>query len=173
MTVSRGLRRTVRRVWVSGIGALVTAVVVVGPAVAYFKGSGSGAGGGATGALQPLTILPATTGSPSSSLLPGGTADLLVNVTNPNAGPVTITAVAQGGGVTVVGGAGCTSDASWPGTLGNSGVSVVTTTGLSVSVAGGATAVVHVNAGAAMSTASVSGCQGASFRIPVTVTVKQ
>ncbi|MFN8194811.1 MAG: hypothetical protein U0R80_11090 [Nocardioidaceae bacterium] len=153
--------------------ALVTGGVVTAPAFAYFTATGSGSASGATGALQPLTILSATTGSPSSGLQPGGTGDLLLNVTNPNSSAVTITGVSQGGGVTVVGGSGCTSDSAWPTTLGNSGVTVATTTGLSVVVAGGATATVHVSSGAAMSTSSVSGCQGASFRVPVTVVVSQ
>ena len=104
-------------------------------------------------------------------LLPGGTADLLLNVTNPNAVAVTITSVAQGGGVTVSGGSGCSSDPAWPTTTGNSGVAIVTTTGLSISVPAGSSATVHVAGGASMTNSSAAGCQGATFQIPVTVTV--
>ncbi len=156
-------------------GAGVLAITLgTGPAFGYFGAlGGSGTGSGGTGTLQPLVILSATTGSPSTSLLPGATADLLLNVSNPNTVSVTITSVSQGGGVSVQGGSGCTSDPAWPGTLGSSGVSVVSTTGLSIPVAGGATSVIHLPAGASMSTTSVSGCQGATFQVPVTVVVQQ
>ena len=92
---------------------------------------------------------------------------------NPNVAAVTIICVSQGGGVSVPGGSGCTDDPAWPGTLGNSGVTIVTTTGLSIAVAGGATATVHVAGAASMGTSSAAGCQGATFQIPVTVKVSQ
>lgn len=161
----------VRRVGLVAAGAATSSLLAVAPVFAYYTVAGAGSSGGTTGTLQPLTIQAATVGSPSSSLQPGGTADLLLNVTNPNAVSVTIVSVAQAGGVTVQGGSGCTSDPSWPGNLGTSGVSVATTTGLSVAVAGGATATVHVSGAAVMSSGSVNGCQGASFQVPVTVAV--
>ncbi len=151
-----------------------TFVALGGPAFGYFTAlSGSGTAQQSTGTLQGVAILAATTGSPSSSLLPGDSADLLLKVTNPNPTTVTIIAVSQGGGVSVQGGSGCTGDPAWPGTLGNSGVSVASSTGLSIPVAGVATAEVHVAAGAAMGVTSYSGCQGASFQVPVTVVVSQ
>lgn len=152
---------------------LAVALAAGPPSFAYFTTSGLGSGPGTTGSLQPLVIQSATTGSPSTSLLPGTTADLLLNLTNPNPGAVTLVSVTQGGGVAVQGGGGCTNDPGWPGTLGNSGVTVVSSTGLSIPIAGGATAVVHIPGGAAMTTASASGCQGATFQIPVTVVVRQ
>ena len=163
--------RLVRRAVLTATGAATTALLVAGPVFAFYTAAGSGSSAGATGTLQPLSVQAATVGSPASSLLPGGTADLLLNVTNPNATAVTITGVAQGGGVTVSGGSGCTSDPSWPTTPGNSGVSIATTTGLSITVAGGASDTVHVGGAASMTTASASGCQGATFQIPITVTV--
>ena len=149
----------------------MAAVLVAGPVFAFYTVAGSGSSSGSTGTVQPLTVSPATVGSPSSTLLPGGTADLLLNVTNPNAVAVTITSVAQGGGVTVSGGSGCSSDPAWPTTTGNSGVAIVTTTGLSISVPAGSSATVHVAGGASMTNSSAAGCQGATFQIPVTVTV--
>jgi hypothetical protein len=50
------------------------------------------------------------------------------------------------------------------------GVSVPTQT-VSLVVASGSQIVVHDPGGASMTAASASGCQGASFHIPVTVTV--
>ncbi len=114
-----------------------------------------------------------TAGTPSYTLQPGTAADLVVTVRNPNAAAVTVTSVEQGGGVTVVGGSGCTSDPAWPGTLGSSGVTVTPTTGLSVAVAGGATVTIHLPGAASMTTASAAGCQGATFLVPVTVGVRQ
>lgn len=165
------LPRVARRVALATTGAATAALLATAPVFAFYTVAGSGSSAGSTGTLQPLSVQAATVGSPSSSLLPGATADLLLNVTNPNAVAVTITAVAQGGSVTVQGGSGCTSDPAWPTTVGNSGVSVTTTTGLSISVAAGATVPVHVSGAAAMSTDSGSGCQGATFQVPVTVTV--
>lgn len=170
-------KRRPSRLVAAAVGvALVASAQFVGfvavPAFAYFTAGGVGSGTLSTGTLQPLTIL-AASATPSSNLLPGATADLVVQVSNPNSVAVTITSITQGGGVTVVGGTGCTSDPTWPGTLGNSGVSVVSSTGLSIPVPASSSITVHLPAGAAMSTASVSGCQGAAFRIPVTVTVQQ
>jgi hypothetical protein len=122
-------------------------------------------------------LVAATSGSALSTLIPGGTADLRVQLNNPNSFSVTIVGISQNGPVTVVGGSGCTSDSgTWPSlTLGNSGVSVPTQTGLSVTVTAGpiTNVVVHVASGASMNTSSASGCQGATFQIPVTLTVQR
>lgn len=166
--------RRLTRAVLAATAAVLSIGIGTSPAFGYFTAlGGAGAGSAGTGTVQPLVILSATTGSPTTSLTPGASADLLLNVRNPNAVSVTITRVSQGGGVTATGGSGCTSDPGWPGTLGSSGVSVLTSTGLSISVAGGTTAVVHVTSGASMTTASAAGCQGATFQVPVTVVVSQ
>ena len=103
-------------------------------------------------------------GSPNSTLLPGSTADLLVQVQNPSTFTLTIVGIAQNGTATPEGGSGCTSS--------NDGVSVPTKTGLSMSLAPG-TQVVHFSGAAAMSLSSASGCQGATFDVPVTLTVQE
>ena len=143
------------------------------PASAYFTTGGSGSAMQGAADLLPLTILSETTGSPSASLMPGGSGELLVRVTNPNAQSVTIVSVVQGGGVAVSHATGCTADPAWPGSLGNSGVSVASSTGLSIPVAAGATTLVHLPAAAVMSTGSAAGCQSATFQVPVTVAVRQ
>ena len=108
----------------------------VGSAYAYFTSAGSGAGSAHTGTAQQVTLVATTSGSALSNLTPGETADLRVQLNNPNSFSVTIVGISQNGPVTVVGGGGCTSDSgTWPSlTLGNSGVSVPTQTGLSVNV---------------------------------------
>ena len=112
-----------------------------------------------TGTATTVTVQAVASGSPSSTLLPGGSADLIVQVQNPGSLTVTITGISQNGPATPVGGSGCTSS--------NDGVTVPTQTGLSISVAPG-TQVLHFAGAASMASSSASGCQGASFDIPVT-----
>ena len=62
-----------------------------------------------TGTSQTVTVEAVTSGSPSSTLLPGGTADLLVQLQNSASTAVTIVAISQNGPATPVGGNGCTA----------------------------------------------------------------
>ena len=142
-------------VTVATSGALASAVY------AYWRTSGSGSGTASVGTASNVTLL-AASGTPTSLLSPGGSADLLVTLNNPNSYAVTIVGAAQNGTVTAVGGSGCTT----------SGVSVPTQSGLTISVASG-THTVTISNGALMSSSSDSGCQGASFQIPVTLTVQR
>lgn len=163
-----------RRALAIGIAAS-TLVLGLGAGTAYaFFSAGSGSGSAISGNLRPVSVVSAIA-SPSTRLVPGATADLALTLDNQNGFPVTITGIAQDGPVTVVGGTGCTSDSgTWPDgvTLGNSGVSVLAQTGLDLVLASG-THDVEVPGAASMGTDSNSGCQGASFQIPVTVTVRQ
>jgi hypothetical protein len=157
MTLTRRGQRvlTVGLVGALGLGG--------GTALAVWHTTGSGSGGAAVGNNSPVT-LEATSGTPSSKLIPGGTADLLIQISNPNAFAVTLTGVSTNGAVTSTVPA-CDS--------GGNGVSVPTQTGLSITIPSGSNQLVHVPAGIAMSSASVSACQGATFRAPVTITVRQ
>lgn len=134
-----------------------------GTAFAFFTSSGSGSGAGNAGTPLAVTVV-AASGTPSSRLVPGGSADLLVEFNNPNSHAVTITDIRQNGStVTPVGGIGvCTT----------TGVSVPTQTGLHITVASGTNVLVHVPNGAQMSVSSDSGCQGATFQVAVNVTVQ-
>ena len=158
------------------IGAIVALIIGLsaGAAFAYFTSNGSGTASASTGTVQSVHVV-AASGTVSSKLIPGSTADLLVELNNPNSYSVTLTAISQQGPVTVVGGSGCTSDSGmWPSiTLGHSGVSVLTQTGLSITVASGSAVVVHVPNDAFMSVGSASACQGLFFQVPVTVTVQR
>jgi hypothetical protein len=147
------------------VAAIVAAVVLgVGAVFAYFEATGHGTGSASDGTAPTITIQAVASGSPTSTLLPGSTADLLVQVQNPSSFTLTIVGIAQNGTATPEGGSGCTSS--------NDGVSVPAETGLSMSLAPG-TSVLHFSGAAAMSLTSYSGCQGASFDIPVTLTVQQ
>lgn len=141
-----------------------------GTAYAYFSATGSGTGEVSVGHLQAVVVEHATA-TVTTLLFPGGTGTLNLSLTNPNTFSVTLIGVTQDGPVTVTGGgSGCTSgSATTPGT---SGVSVVNSlaTGLSDTLAPGPSSLTFAN-GALMATGSNSTCQGATFHIPVTVTV--
>jgi hypothetical protein len=66
---------------------VILALPVGGAAFAYWGGSGSGAGSATTGTTLAVTLSP---GTPAASLYPGGQADVVLTVSNPNAYPVRI-----------------------------------------------------------------------------------
>ena len=159
-------RRYGRALFVLGAALALTLGVGAGTAYAWFTSSGSGTGKGSVSTAQAVTVLGAT-GTPTSALHPGATADLTLTVKNPNSYPLVIVSISQNltSAETVVGGTGCTA--------GNSGVTVPTLSGLDVTVTSGTSVVVHIPNGAAMSASSASGCQGASFHVPVHITVRR
>jgi hypothetical protein len=148
------------------LAALLIAVLGVigmpGIAWAWFSSTGTGTASGTVGSAQQVTVV-AASGSPSTQLVPGGTGDLVMTLDNPNSYTVNITGITQNGPVVVSGGSGCT----------NSGVTVPTQSGLSIPVASGTGVTIHIPNGAAMANSSDSGCQGAQFQVPVTVTGQQ
>ena len=159
---SRG-RRT--RVLLGAAAALVVGVSS-GTAYAYLTSTGSGTGAALVDPPFPVTV-EAATGTVTDELVPGGRGDLLVRLDNPNDFPVDIVAVAAGTGtVTESGGIGsCT----------NTGVAVFPQIGLRISVAPNANSdhpvSVVIPNGVTMGTTSDSGCQGATFHVPVAITV--
>ena len=152
-----------RPLFVAGMCAISILVLSSG-AHAYFRSSGSGAGTGTTGTLQPVSLVAlVTSDTPTSTLVPGGSADLILKVNNPTSRNATLVGIAPKAGGTVTPSLpGCTT----------SGVSLATIGSLAITLTPGSNTV-HVNNGANMSTASVSGCQGATFAIDVTITVHQ
>lgn len=145
---------------VAGIAAVA---VGLGSGAAYASWSSSGAGTGmaSVGTPSPVTVVTAS-GTVSSLLVPGGSADLLVALNNPNSFPVTITSITQNGTVSGPGGLCVTT-----------GVSIGPSAVLPVTVPSGTGVVVNVTNGAAMALGSDSACQGASFSIPISVTVRR
>jgi hypothetical protein len=146
----------------------VSVGATAGGAYAYWTTHSTGTGLAQSGAAASATIMDVNvdvaSGVPATALHPGGTAELLVQVRNPGGADLTITGVAQQGQVVVDGGKGCTPD--------DAAVSVTTTTGLAERIPAGTTTVVRLPGVAAMGLASASGCQGATFHIPVVVTVQ-
>ena len=171
--------KTRRRRWgvvpAASAAAALAAGLGGGAAYAYFTSHGSGTGHATAGSPSSVVLGQATIGTVSSYLIPGGTGDLFVKVNNPNNVAVAITGISQTGGVTVSGGVGsCASDPAWPGTLGTSGVSVPTNSSLNISVPAlsGSSYQIDIPNAASMTTASATGCQTATFQIPVTITVR-
>jgi hypothetical protein len=150
-----------RRTVLAGTATALALGVVVGTAFAFVRATGSKAASGKVGHPAAIIVEHAT-GTVSSVLFPGADADLALTLTNPNTGTAKVTGIAQDGTVSVSGGTGCTKT--------NAAVTVRTLTGLSVTLAHGTHSVTVVT-GAAMGSAAVTGCQGATFHIPVTVTV--
>jgi hypothetical protein len=147
------------------IGAIVALVLGLGTgtAFAYFTSHGAGSGPGGAGTLQAVTVV-ASTGTPTAPLLPGNAGDVLLKVNNPNTFAVTLVSVSGDGMITASGGIGtCTT----------TGVSFANQTGLAINIPGGATTNVDLPAAASMSVASSNGCQGASFSIPVSISVHE
>lgn len=100
-------RRLGGRMLMVSLLALVTLVAVSVAAYAYWGATGSGAGPATTGTTIAMTLSP---GTPSGALYPGGLADVILTVSNPNVFQAHIGSlgldVSQGtGGVSV---SGCT-----------------------------------------------------------------
>ena len=142
----------------------VVASLASGTAYAYFTSSGTGTGSGSVGTMQTVTVSSATV-SPGTPLLPGGSADVTLQVTNPNGFAVTLVSVAATGGE-------ITADSGHPGCT-TTGVTFTSQTGLSTNVPADSTTPIDLPGAASLSTASSPGCQGATFSIPVTITVQQ
>jgi hypothetical protein len=136
---------------------LITALGI-GTAFGVWTVGGGGSGTATATSAQPLTTSVATT---TAQLYPGITgANLYVTANNPNPFPVTITSVnANGAAVPDAGhAAGCVT----------TGVSYATTATSQVVPANGSLS--FTVPGVSMTNASDTGCQGATFTIPVTFT---
>ncbi|MDQ2957536.1 MAG: hypothetical protein M3Y42_11290 [Actinomycetota bacterium] len=142
--------------------ALSVAILLAGTtsAYAYLRTTGRGSGTAQAGTLQ-VQVQSVTLGDTNAGrLLPGQRADAVVKVHNPNQVDVQLSAVTGNG--TVVASNGCAP----------TGVSFTDQTGLSTVIAAGATVLVPLPGSVAMSDASAAACQGATFAIGVSVTVR-
>jgi hypothetical protein len=135
------------------------ALVVACGALAYFTSAGSGSGTGTAGTAQAVTI---SAGTPTAELYPGGSADVAISISNPNAFTVhidklTLDSGVGSGGFLATGGTGtCTNpDLSFPdNTNGGAGWDVPPAShGFDL------TGAISMGAGAD------NGCQGASFTV--------
>jgi hypothetical protein len=147
--------------------AAVTALIASlggGAAYAYFKSTGSGNAGGNSGTLGPVTLTTAAT--PTKPLVPGGSGDVTLTINNSNTFNVSLVSVALNGTITAVGNATCSASTGVTFTPYGPPSPVITLTP--------GTNHVDLPAAASMSpTGSVSACQGATFSIPVEITVQK
>jgi hypothetical protein len=158
------LRRSARRRRVLGVPIALLAVIVCAvTAIAYFIGTGAGSGSASVGTLQTVTVSAFVGGdTPNSVLLPGGAAaDVMLRVNNPNSFSVTLVSATGNGAITPdIGHSSCAT----------TGVTFTNQTGLTFTVPVGSS-LIHLPGAASMDATSSSGCQGATFNIPVAITV--
>jgi hypothetical protein len=139
---------------------LVTSLAAVGVGIAAWSTNGSGTAYAEAATASALTLGDAS-GSTTGDLYPGAAGALKVEITNPNSFPVQITAVSANGAITSDAGASCNAA---------HGVTLANQSGLSLSLAAGATSTFTLAGAVSMSNSSHTSCQGAVFSIPVTVT---
>ena len=138
----------------------MTALVVVGLVYAAWTTNGTGSGYAKAGTAQALSTVDVSA-STTATLYPGGPAgDVTIRISNPNSYPVTVTGVSGNGSVTPdAGHASCTT----------TGVTFTNQTGLTIAVPANGATTTTLSGAASMSNASVDGCQGATFTIPVSL----
>lgn len=147
-------------------GLLATAGA--GTAYAYWTGTGSGSGSATAGTMQAVTIDVLVAGdNPKTALIPGGSADVVLRLTNPNPYPVQVYNVTANGPAA--------ADAAHPGcaTTGVSFRAPAAPLSPATYVAANSTALITLPGAAAMDTTSLPACQGASFSLPVTTEVRK
>ena len=147
-------------------GALIAAGT--GTAYAYWTGTGGGSGSAAAATLQAVTVDALVAGDgPQATLVPGGTADVVLRLTNPNPYPVQVYSVSPNGPAT--------ADPEHPGctTTGVTFTGTAPPLAPATSVAADTSILLTLPGAAAMDTTSLAACQGATFHLPVTVEVRK
>ena len=158
-------RRRITRRLLPTLLAVAIAVSVGDVAFAYWRGSGSGAGSGTTGTTVAVVLTP---GVPAADLFPGGQANVVLTVTNPNASPVRIGSLAlntgqgTGGFAVDAGHSGC-AVATLSFTTATNGGAGWTVPG-KVGAVDGTLSITLTNA-VAMGVGAADACQGASFTV--------
>jgi hypothetical protein len=144
-------------------GIVITTIMGGGIAYAYWQTDGSGAGSAGTGTMT-ISAAALSGETANSTLYPGGSADAILKVFNPNDYPVQVVAIASAG--TPQAGNSCSP----------TGVHFVTPTSFTdaqFTLPADQSAALHLAGAMSMDTTSASACQGQTFSLPVTVTVKK
>ena len=157
-----------RGVTAVSLAGVLAVTLGAGAAYAYWTSDGAGGGSAAAATMQTVTVDALIAGdNPQSALMPGGTADVIVRVTNPNPYPVQVYSLSPNGPAA--------ADSAHPG---------CTTTGVTFAgtgspatpdmfIAANSTALLTLPGAAAMDATSQSACQGAAFHLPVTLAVRK
>jgi len=155
------LRRILRRL-VPATLLVILAVPIGGVTYAYWRGSGAGSGSATTGTTTAVTLSP---GTPSASLYPGGTANVVLTISNPNVSLVQI------GSLTLdttrgQGSSGFSVDAGHSACLAPAlTFTSQTNGGLGWTVAASGNLQVTLSGTLSMGLNSASNCQGATFTV--------
>lgn len=147
-------------------GLLATAGA--GTAYAYWTASGTGAGSAAAATMQTVTVdALVASDNPKTALYPGGSADVVLRLTNPNPYSVQV--------YSVTGNGPAAADASHPGctTTGVSFTGTAAPLSPATYVPANSSALITLPGAAAMDTTSLAACQGATFSFPVTAEVRK
>jgi hypothetical protein len=157
-----------RGVKVAVLTGVLSLAIGAGTAYAYWATDGSGGGSADAGDMQTVTVDALILGdTPASSLIPGGTADVVLQVTNPNPYSVQVYSVTDNGTATADNAhSSCT-------TTGVTFASPPSPLSPAVSIGANSTALVTLPGAASMDATSQSACQGATFHLPVTLAVRK
>lgn len=168
MQFTRSIGRGTRVAGTASAGAVALCLLAgAGTAYAYWASTGAGAGAAAAGTMQISVDAVAAGDANRASLFPGGTADVILRTSNPNAFAVTLYSVAASGPVTAdAAHAGCV-------TTGVSFTAPAAPLAPAVTIPAKSSVLVALPGTASMSTQSQSACQGATFKIPVTVEARR
>ncbi|MET3203660.1 hypothetical protein [Arthrobacter sp. UYEF13] len=165
-------KKTSRRLAAKTAAATVTLCLVtgVGGAYAYWVTVGAGSGAATNGTMATVTVEALVAGdTPQTTLVPGGTADVAVRALNPNGHAVRVYAIRGNGAAT--------ADTSHPGcTTPGTGVTFVEPAAPLapiITIPANSSVLITLPGAATMSTASLSGCQGATFSLPVTLEARK
>ncbi|MFC4397981.1 hypothetical protein [Arthrobacter sedimenti] len=161
---------TLRKLTATSAAATIALCLATGAAgaYAYWSATGAGTGSAPNGTMKAVTVDALISGDGTqNALVPGGAADVGVRATNPNNFAVQVYAI-RGNGAAA-------ADANHPGCL----TTGVTFTDPSAPLAPATTippnssVLITLPGAARMSLASSSGCQGASFSLPVTLEARK
>ncbi|MCO4238047.1 hypothetical protein [Pseudarthrobacter raffinosi] len=170
--MTRTTKTTSRRLAAKTAAATVTLCLAtgVGGAYAYWATVGAGSGAATNGTMATVTVEALVAGdSPQNTLAPGGTADVAVRAHNPNGYAVRVYAIRGDGAATAVGDpTGCPATGT-----GVTFVDPAAPLAPTVSIPANSSVLITLQGAAAMSTASLSGCQGATFSLPVTLEARK
>jgi hypothetical protein len=167
-TTGRTIRAGRRGLTAVSLAGALTLALGAGTAYAYWTSAGAGNGSATAGTMQTVSVDAFVSGdNPQSALIPGGTADVILRVTNPNPYDVQVYSVSPNGAPT--------ADTSH---------TLCTTTGVTfagtgsplfpaTSVPANSTTLLTLPGTASMDATSQSACQGATFHLPVTMAVRK
>ncbi|WP_347108902.1 hypothetical protein AAHB33_19000 [Paenarthrobacter sp. S56] len=138
----------------------------VGSAYAYWTATGLGSGSAVNGTMQTVTVDALVPGDTlQNSLVPGGTADVILRASNPNPHAVTVYAISGNGAAT--------ADAAHSGCTTTGVTFTPPTLTQALTIQANSSVLLTLQNAASMGTSSLSACQGAQFTIPVTLEVRK